>query len=262
MDPAWMIHQRQLDALVRAATRDLIIFARRNPNAAREDVQLIFAGLVDTYGLAAAESAMLALEDSRAAGGHLDLPDPVAAEAAPPAQVDGSFAWAAATTAPQDNIARTLAGPLGRLVRQPARDTVFQSTREAGTRWARIPGPKACWFCLMLASRGAAYHTRESASLVSTRSAARPEAHRRNPATRAGHSFDRGRPAGGKFHDNCSCQIVEVHDPDELPGYIADLYDEWVDVTSVDGMPASDQIQRWRKHIEATRPNGETVRPK
>ena len=262
MHEAWNAHRRQLDALVRAATQALLTFVNANPSMTVEELQFIYEALVDLYGAGAAESALLTLEGSRAAAGLQHLPAPVRAGLPPPAQVSGTFGWAASQAENVQDLARVLAGPLGRLVRQPARQTVFASTKEAGTRWARVPGGTACWFCLMLASRGAVYHSRESASLTSKRSAVTPEVKFRNKSAQAGHSYKQGQAEGDKFHDNCDCQIVEVHDDSELPPIIEELYDEWVDVTWTDGAPGGNQLQLWKEHIAKTRPNGEAARPK
>ncbi|MBA1834157.1 hypothetical protein [Corynebacterium wankanglinii] len=262
MHDSWNVHRRQLDALVRDATQALLAYVRANPGMTSDDLQFIYEALVDQFGTGAAESALQTLEDSRTAAGVRHLPAPVRAGLPPPAQVAGTFGWAQSQAENVEELARVLAGPLGRLVRQPARQTVFSSTQAAGTRWARIPGGKACWFCLMLASRGAVYHSKESASLTSKRSATAPEVKFRNKAAKGGHRYKLGQAEGDKFHDNCDCQVVEVHDDAELPPIVEELYDEWVEVTWNDGLPGGSQLQRWKEHIAQTRPNGEAARPK
>lgn len=64
--------------------------------------------------------------------------------------------------------------------------------RKRGVKFARVTsGRNTCAFCLMLASRGAVYHTRESAGEL------------------------------GRFHRHCSCKIV--------PGYSGDKYEVLVE---------------------------------
>ena len=110
-------------------------------------------------------------------------------------QILGSYAWAMNTsrtvTGDLDRqlALRKLAGITNRLVQQPARETVYQATRKAGTRYARVPEPHACTFCLLLASRGAVY---------SQDTVLRTE-------------------AGKKYHDNCKCLGIEVQTPADLP---------------------------------------------
>lgn len=74
------------------------------------------------------------------------------------------------------------------MVRQFGRDTVVRSAGSNKRMYARVPGgTDSCAFCLMLASRGFAYHSRQK--------------------------------AGGdllKFHGNCSCEIVP--DDGQVPG--------------------------------------------
>lgn len=49
---------------------------------------------------------------------------------------------------------------------QPGRDTIARNTHRdpAGPRWARVPVGKTCAFCLVAASRGATYHSEETAA--------------------------------------------------------------------------------------------------
>lgn len=44
-----------------------------------------------------------------------------------------------------------------------SRNTVVLSAAAAGSGWCRVPERGACWFCLMLASRGAVYRSRDTA---------------------------------------------------------------------------------------------------
>ncbi|TXS79390.1 hypothetical protein CHU72_08470 [Corynebacterium sp. LK12] len=89
-----------------------------------------------------------------------------------------------------------LAGVLNRLVSQPAHDTVAKAVETAGTGYARVPEPGACSFCLMLASRGAAY------SKASVQSA-------------------------NGYHDNCRCVGVEVKSDADLPRINRELHELW-----------------------------------
>ena len=260
---AWQTHRRQLDEIVRKATRMLLDVADSNPTMSVEELRFYTEAVIDLYGSAAAESALQALEESRRSlGVWASLPDPVLAPLPPAQQVAGSVAWAASQTdGDTTRLARVLAGPLGRLIQQPARFTVSESTSAAGTRWARLPGPTACHFCLMLASRGAAYLTSDTASLVTTRSATQPQAFSRNPNASTGHMFERGRAQGMRFHDNCTCTIIESHSDADIPDVINKLQEEWYEVTWDDNGPVAGQAAVWRQHIADTRPNGETLRP-
>ncbi|WP_298075972.1 hypothetical protein [uncultured Corynebacterium sp.] len=89
-----------------------------------------------------------------------------------------------------------LDGVLVRLVAQPAHETEIHATLKAGTGFARIPEPGACTFCLMLASRGAAYSRETVVGLA-------------------------------RFHDNCRCVGIEVKDDSQLPQINRDLEKLW-----------------------------------
>lgn len=91
----------------------------------------------------------------------------------------------------------------------------------------------------MLASRGAVYTSRKTASTT---------------------SGDRGsRPAGLSFHDRCSCHIVESHSDQDLPGIVHSLNAEWYDVTWDENGPVADQLGAWKKHVAETRPEKTTI---
>lgn len=90
-----------------------------------------------------------------------------------------------------------LAGSLQRTVFDGARDTtILNVEREPGARWARHASANACEFCRMLATRSAAYLSRDTAM---------------------------------QSHDNCHCLPVEVrpggtYDP---PDYVSKWADEY-----------------------------------
>lgn len=75
------------------------------------------------------------------------------------------------------------------MVRQFGRDTVMRSAKSNKRMFARVPRGDTCSWCLMLASRGFAYHSAELAGKMA------------------------------KFHGDCDCEIV----PDD--GVIPDGYD-------------------------------------
>lgn len=95
----------------------------------------------------------------------------------------------------RDSLAK-LQGVANRLVAFPGRDTIYQATVDSGTRYARIPEPNACAFCLVLASRGAVYT--------------------KDTVTRRGGGIH-------AYHDNCRCLGIEVKNFDELPQINKDL---------------------------------------
>lgn len=143
------------------------------------------------------------------------------------------------------------------MVRQPARETLWESAAVAGSRYVRVPGPKACSFCRMLASRGAVYT--KSTVLTTGQSRERKgdarEPHTRNPGASGGHRCTSGqRSEGLKYHDHCSCTGQESFSDADLPQTIKALQDEWYDVTyDAQGRMKLNQKKAWDEHIAATR---------
>ena len=88
-----------------------------------------------------------------------------------------------------------------------ANQTVIDNCRKKKVRYARVPtSPHPCDFCLMLASRGFVYATRETAGEL------------------------------GQYHNHCRCRIVPGFGKNPtLKGYDPDaLYEEWQERRSAD----------------------------
>ncbi|MCT1710223.1 hypothetical protein [Dermabacter hominis] len=84
---------------------------------------------------------------------------------------------------------------------QFGRSTMYESAcAHSGVFFARVPEPGACAFCRMLASRGAAYTSKRSATAITT-----------------------GAREGESFHDDCHCSVAAARDDSELP-YSPDKY--------------------------------------
>lgn len=117
-----------------------------------------------------------------------------------PERATSRLGWALSTQNQLGN-ARVLTDEL---VKQPYRSTLQDSAFASGAGWARVPtGAETCAFCLMLASRGGVYHTRELARLGTS---------------------------GKKYHGDCDCQPVPIlRSGARMPdGYNPDgLYDQY-----------------------------------
>lgn len=89
-----------------------------------------------------------------------------------------------------------------RQVKNSAHETMMESARKNGQRFARVPVGKTCAFCYMLASRGFEYYSEESA----------------------------GKGRLHAFHDDCDCEIIagddkiEGYDPDKMYQVYSDAY--------------------------------------
>ncbi|MBB1153513.1 VG15 protein [Amycolatopsis dendrobii] len=114
-----------------------------------------------------------------------------------------------------DAIARNamveVAGAGTRLVVGGGRDAIDEAVHadKQAVGFARVLGPKPCYWCAMLASRGPVYRSAEVAIRTTTRS-------KRGP--------------GEKYHDHCMCQVEPLfrHLPkDEWPEPMRDLNALW-----------------------------------
>lgn len=157
----------------------------------KEALAAVFPSLVADFGEAA---AVLAAEYFEA---QISAP----AVLVPPISSDTARAGAWGAIKPGDPTQTLLnvAGVLDRMVLQPGRDTIRESAARARVRWARVPtNPNPCAFCVMLASRGAAYGSEDTAD-------------------------------GGRYHDECGCVATPFADGVEYdPSEYLDAYAEAV----------------------------------
>lgn len=83
--------------------------------------------------------------------------------------------------------------------------------------WARVlVGAQNCHFCIMLASRGPVYASKESAMFTAPVSHTKG-AKKKAPISRLRADIDRAKKAQ-RFHDFCDCEIVPVFDRSDWPG--------------------------------------------
>lgn len=215
-----------LDALRMLAQRDLLSWWNQTAHLAYTDQRRLmtepFLAIVQTYGEQAAYAAADYLFQSRSLDellAGLEYPEVAAPVAFEQAQASYRYAmWLEELTEEPEAKAlalKKLMGVTQRLITEPARRTVEMGVEKAGTRYARVPEPGACEFCLMLASRGAAY------------------------------SHDTVMFELGKYHDNCRCVGIEVHDHAPLPRVNQDLEVAWREATK----GRSDQMAAWSEYL-------------
>jgi hypothetical protein len=228
--------------LVQFAQRDLTDFWNSlnldNPDTVRDALLEFFPDLVQTYGDTAAVLGADWYDMLR------DVPPSAAkfratiAQPADPAQAQQSARWGVGPLFEQvvDNVVvppnpagalSLLMGATQRLVRQPGRDSIWDSAAAdpvpAGV--ARVPsGSTTCKFCVMLASRGPIYKSQVSAELVVGRGSNRTgydATGKRMVGGIGGGVKARGsRALGQQFHDHCDCESVVIRSPRDYPaGY-------------------------------------------
>lgn len=114
---------------------------------------------------------------------------------------------------------RLLSGGFTRRLTEAASDTMVENAAAQGRmRWQRVPAAGCCAFCAMLASRGGAYTSKESATQVVGRG--QSVVYRKRGGVK--ETRPRGsRGLGQTFHDNCRCSSVAVSE-----GNTVDLGDQ------------------------------------
>ncbi|WJY67152.1 EndoU domain-containing protein [Corynebacterium auris] len=113
-----------------------------------------------------------------------------------------------------------LTGALNRVVLLPARETVARNIAP-GMRFARVPEPGACNWCLMIASRGAVF-SKDTVGMTRSR----------------------------RFHDNCRCVGMEVGGQSApLPRVNRELESAWKKATK-DGGDQGELIRKWKNYLD------------
>lgn len=191
--------------------------------AAKRLLVSVYPELVAVYGAAA---AALSADMVEAWAADLAIRPTVAvAESVSARQAAGIVDWAL----DQPDWRGQLEIITDEVVKQPARDTVQDSAKASRAAWARVPtGATTCAFCVMTASRGAVYHTAQSAG------------------------SDR------KYHGKCDCQVVMVRGPEDYPeGYdpaeLFDIYDTGHSIAVSEGhkRPTTKQILAGMRKAES-----------
>lgn len=193
-----------LSRLVQAELEDLLRsldFSR--PEAVRDALLEVMPVLTAQYGQDAAVLAAEWYEDQRLASGATGRFTASLAPEVPEGAVQAKVRYiAGGLWTPNPEL---IIGPMllaaDKYVKQPGRDTIRRNAGREGVKWARVPtGAKTCSFCLMIASRDAAFVSERSASRGSD---------------------------GGSYHGDCDCQAVRIASKDDYPeDYLPDNYYE------------------------------------
>lgn len=228
------------DLLTRAATVALQDWWEMGNRYGKNPADLIdylsepFHAITSMYGEQAAAAAVDYLILERSLDDELRwLPSPTPAERVSFKETQAALEWAINTSKKQGTFNSALArkklhGATTRLTLKSGRQTILDATIRDGTRYARIPEPGACPFCLMLSSRGAVY-TKDSVVMTKEMSS---------------------------YHDHCRCIGIEAGkrgDPfDRLPPVNRELRDMWDSNVGIDGHPdltSDEQRRQWRNVV-------------
>lgn len=222
--PELLAEQLQITAHINAATaRKLVGFWKRidpdkmDRKAMIDFVTAVVRQITSAYGEIAAVAAAEFYDEVREIGGFGGKAAVPVAGRPPEEQLKAVVRWGIGplwedTPRPDAALAR-LQGSTSRLALQPGRLTTYEMVKRDGARYAHVPRGKTCAFCLMLASRGAVYHSEQP-----------------------------------HYHDHCDCVSVPVFSDDDLPGINREMHEAWQSVTR----GHRDQMAVWEKYIAET----------
>lgn len=114
-------------------------------------------------------------------------------------------------TAALSRLSGGVTGLLGNVQRETTLN-LAQTDPSEGTRWQRMAMPGCCAFCALLASRGAAYRSKEAAERSVGRGVpVEKTQHRRGGQGKGIRARGNGQ-LGVEYHANCRCVAVALHD--------------------------------------------------
>ncbi len=217
-----LAHIRARDAIADAAERDLVAVWRTltldDVATARREIEAILPLIIDGYGTPISSLAADWYDELRE---QASLSKPYRAVVGPVAtlaQVESLAGWSTGAlygASPEQEAAlAALKGGLQRLLTNADRDTIMANVARdsSQTRYARHASANACAFCAMLATRGAVFLSKESATRVVGRGTEKRKDGTRQDAKRLGIRA-RGKQALGEgYHDYCHCTEVPIFD--------------------------------------------------
>lgn len=193
-----MISRRAFDAYSKAsaslvnsasarAEKSLRLWFDMHPDAtaaeARQQAIELIDGMAQTYS-ESASSLAARFYDEQAAEAGIKLEEAVTEISYDAQWATEKMRWAAGLyeEGNVDGFVDAAAGVMANSMKRSLNDTIMKNAKrdkEAGVRFARVPtGSETCAFCFMLATRGAVYHTRESAGEM------------------------------GQYHPHCDCKVM------------------------------------------------------
>lgn len=181
--------------VISGAASSVLLLAGTDADALIETATLAGDTYADAAAVHAAEWYDDARDDAGAAGSFTAEP----VEIPGPARYEALVRWGLVEGTSHDAQLALIVGGLQRIIANAHRVTVLENVARdpAGAKWARKARAGACEFCAMLATRGAAYTSKDAALVVGASNGGRV----RGP-----------RMAGQKYHDHCHCLIVPTWD--------------------------------------------------
>lgn len=193
----------------------------------------LVAGLVHHYAPASATLSVQHYDAARRAAGIHTPFHPTAAPSPPLEQIGRTVDWAAQPLwGPQSDMATAqtrLEGGVEKLVLDVGRETTVQNVKadRIARAWARETKPGACYFCSLLATRGAVYKNRDTAG--------------------AGANDQFVGDGLFKFHDHCRCVAVPVFGVYEPTAQVR----QWrIEHAALKKEFGGVSMNLWRQHVE------------
>ena len=213
---AWKAYISRLSALNKAAADAMLAYIHKY---GYEDIEGMIAyayGVATKYGEgAAALAAQMYDAIAELSGQVVDVAIPAAT---PSYQMVAKTVQGVAKQSQNEN---TMAGAIGRLVKQTGADTTLQNALRDGAEFAWIPAGDTCAFCIALASRGWQRASRN--------------------AIKGGHAEH--------IHANCDCTYaIRFDSSTNVRGYDPERYREMYDNADPGGSP-KDKINAMRREF-------------
>lgn len=187
-------------------------------------LRMVVAAAIRHYSPAAITDALRFYRRERAAAGIAGSPRFTLPKPAPLEQIGKSVDWAAEPLWGASDLQaaeKRLESVVERLVLNAGREAIVAAVEQdrQAKAWARVPEPDACYFCAMLATRGAIYSS----------------------AHAAGDNND--------YHDHCRCHVEPVFVAYEPTARIRQWQADWNDLKREHGGVS---LSVWRAHYDAT----------
>lgn len=193
------------------------------------------AAIVRHYAPASSVLAIEHYTEQRLAAGISGSFRPLPGDPVPLSQIASNVQWATKPLwGPNPDIqaaTTNLEGAVARLVQDVGRNTTIDNAENdhLALGWAREAREDACWFCAMLATRGAVYSSAEAAGRVKAS----------DPVDKGGLGIPDAKGFVNRYHDHCHCSVVPVFNTFEKQAHVREWTALWNSSTrGVTGMEA------------------------
>lgn len=231
-----------------------------NPIAFRDALLLAYPELVAPFMGAATEVAAEWYMQLRAGAGITSGFVPVLGPTAPLAQLQAGVRYSLSPLfQPQkfigSDVLTMLAGFTQRMIADSGRDTIANSTaiETRRTYYQRVPKAGCCAFCALIASRGAAYRSAESAGAVQGRGVDASETAGKVGGQGKGLKSRGSQAIGDSYHDHCRCVVVPKFPGadndylDYVEKHFSDQYGEVAAENANNGRDLKKTLAAWRQ---------------